>query len=262
MKETASDHSVLSEYQNGIQVITLNRPERMNALNPALILGLLNALEQANANDAVRVIVLKGAGKAFCAGADLNDVQDKLPAENIATSRLEQDKQDISTLQEVTRQLINNNKFVIGAIHGYAVGAGFEWAINCDFTVWADNAQAFFPEMKWGLFTTGAVTGLLPRIVGLVKAKEMLLFGERYTADQLHALGVAWRVVPPQDLEQETMAVAESIAALPQHAVSHLKPAINGACSQGLEWSLQTESSALLNAIQAPETQGLINTFS
>lgn len=251
---------VLSEYHEGIQLITLNRPERMNALVPALTQGLLEALQQANANDNVRVILLKGAGKAFCAGADLKDVAENLPVTNTAESR-EQDRNDIAILQDVTRAMINSNKFVIGVIHGYAVGAGFEWAINCDFTLWADDAQAFFPEMKWGLFTTGAVTGLLPRMVGLVKAREMLLFGERYSAEQLHQLGIAWRVVAEQDLDKQAMEVAKTIAGLPAHALSKLKPAINGACSEGLEWSLQTEASSLLEAIETPDIKGLVETF-
>ena len=259
MTDTTSNNPVLTEYKNGIQVITLNRPERMNALVPALTQGLLEALQQANANDQVRVIVLRGAGRAFCAGADLEDVKDTLPTEHTEKSEQEKDEQDIEVLQNVTREMINSQKFIVGAIQGYAVGAGFEWAINCDFTVWADDAQAFFPEMKWGLFSTGAVTGLLPRIVGLVKAREMLLLGERYTAEELQAIGVAWKVVSQKELTKQVMKTARTIAALPMHAVSQLKPAINGGCNESLEWSLQTESRALLNSIMAPDTKGLLD---
>ena len=257
----ASENPVLSHYENGIQVITLNRPKKLNAVNLALTQGLFKALQDANTNDNVRVIVLKGAGKAFCAGADLNHVQEDLVNSGTKRNKSTENEEEIEAMQEVTRQIINSHKFVIGAVQGYAVGAGFEWVLNCDFTLWASDAKAFFPEMQWGLFSTGAVTGLLPRMVGLVKAREMLLFGERYSAEQLHTMGAAWRVVPPQDLNQESMAVAEKIAALPMHSVALLKPALNGGCAENLEWSLQTESRALLKALNASDTRGLVETF-
>lgn len=256
-----SNNPVLSDVQNGIQVITLNRPKQLNAINLDLTQGLLKALQQANANDDVRVIVLNGAGKSFCAGIDLNHVQEDLLNSNAEQTNNGENSEEVEAMQEVTRQIINSHKFVIGAIQGYAVGAGFEWVLNCDFTLWASDAQAFFPEMQWGLFNTGAVTGLLPRMVGLVKAREMLLFGERYNAEQLHTMGLAWKVVAPQDLNQEAMAVAEKIAALPVHSVSQLKPALNGGCAEGLEWSLQTESRALLKTLNASDTKGLVESF-
>ena len=261
MTHATKEQSVLTDYQNGIQIITLNRPERLNAVNLALTQGLLAALQQANANDNVRVVVLNGAGKAFCAGADLKHVNDNLLTTDVKNGNSGEKEQEVYAMQEVTRQIINSKKFMVGAVQGYAVGAGFEWVLNCDFTLWTSDAQAFFPEMQWGLFNTGAVTGLLPRMVGIVKAREMLLFGERYSAEQLQDLGIAWRVVHPKDLTQETLSVAEKIAALPAHSVSQLKPAINGACSESLEWALQAESRALISAINAPDTKGLVKSF-
>ena len=258
MTAPSPENPVLSIYQNGIQVITLNRPKKLNAVNLALTQGLLKAFEDANANDDVRVIVLNGAGKAFCAGADLSHVQDDLLNSDKESTNSGGNEAEVEAMQAVTRQIINSHKFVVGAVQGYAVGAGFEWVLNCDFTLWANDAQAFFPEMQWGLFNTGAVTGLLPRMVGLVKAREMLLFGERYSAEQLHAMGAAWKVVPLNALNQETMAVAKKIAALPTHSVAQLKPAINGSCTEGLEWSLQTETKALVKALDAADTKGLV----
>ena len=261
MTTQTSDSPILSEIKDGIQIITLNRPARLNAVNLALTRGLLKAFQQANANDDVRVIVLKGAGKAFCAGADLNHVQEDLVSSDTKADETDKNEVEVEAMQEVTRQIIHSQKFVVCAVQGYAVGAGFEWVLNCDFTLWADDAQAFFPEMQWGLFSTGAVTGLLPRMVGLVKAREMLLFGERYSAEQLHAMGAAWRVVPPQDLNKEAMAVAEKIAALPVHAVQQLKPALSGGCSEDFEWSLHAETKALLKALNASDTKGLVDAF-
>ena len=85
---------------------------------------------------------------------------------------------------------------MIGAINGWAVGGGFEWAINCDFPIWAESARAFFPELKWGMFVTGGVSSLLPALAGLQTAREMMFLGERYDAKALLEKGVAWRVVP------------------------------------------------------------------
>ena len=166
-----------------------------------------------------------------------------------------------TALQDITREIVAGDKFVVGAIQGWAVGAGFEWAINCDFPIWAEGSRAFFPEMRWGLFPTGGITALLPRIVGLLKARELLLLGEKYDADQLLKMGIAWRVVAQTELLQEAMAVAQKIANLPPHAVSKLKQTMNHANLADLEETLQTEQKALMASVIHPETHRLLTEF-
>jgi enoyl-CoA hydratase/carnithine racemase len=150
---------------------------------------------------------------------------------------------------------------VVGAINGWAVGGGFEWAINCDFPIWAESARGFFPEVSLNLFVTGAVTSLLPAMVGLLKAREMLLFGDRYTAAQLHEMGVAWRVVPDVALMDEATATAERLAALPPLAARAMKRVLNAAASSDLERALALETEATVAGFMDPETTRLLKDF-
>ena len=177
--------TVLYDTSDAIATVTLNRPERLNAINPELLADLLGALRKANADPAVHVIVLGGAGRAFCAGDDLKEFDSQVgtPAETRAY---------IERIQDVTRALCFNRKMVVGAIHGWAVGGGLEWTINCDFVVMANDAQFFFPEVSLGIFVTGGVTRLLPQQIGMARARRMILLGERYTAKEVPALGFDW----------------------------------------------------------------------
>src|SRR4029078_7401777 len=124
----------------------------------------------------------------FCAGDDRREHVH--PADEAEARDL------VDAIQRATEAIIFGPKLVVGGINGWAVGGGFEWAINCDFPIWAESARAFFPEVSLNIFVTGGVTALLPALVGLNTAREMLYFGERYTAERLLDLGVAWRVVP------------------------------------------------------------------
>jgi len=248
---------VLTKQINDIRVITLNRPGCLNALNNDLITGLLNALKIANKEPLVKVIIINGAGKAFCSGDDIEDTLGNINHENIGIVQNEY----AENLQNVTREIICGNKFVIGAIHGWAVGAGFEWAINCDFSIWSNNAMAFFPEMKWGMFPTGGVTSLLPHIVGLVKAKELLLFGEKQSAEQLLSMGLAWKVVGQDKLMETAIEAAKTIAKFPEGSVQGLKQTINKACLNQLENTLTMESSEVIKAINHPDTVLLLEEF-
>ena len=172
---------------HGVRSLVLNRPQRLNAMNQRLILDVAKAFNDANADADTRVILLTGAGRAFCAGDDRHEHQHP--------GSREQARVFVESIQDATRAIVLGAKPVVGAINGWAVGGGLEWAINCDFPIWARSARGFFPEVSLNLFVTGGVTALLPALVGLVRAREMLYLGERYDAQTLHAWGVAWRVV-------------------------------------------------------------------
>lgn len=246
--------TVLSDLDaSGIRTITLNRPDRLNAMSVALIEDLTAALEEAGRDPATRVIILTGAGRAFCAGDDLKD---HTHPETEAEARIV-----VERIQQATRVLCGNPKLVIGAINGWAVGGGFEWAINCDLSIWSQDAKAFFPELSWGLFVTGGVTALLPAIVGLTKAREMLYLGEKYTAAELHALGLAWKVVPAVDLLPTARAVAAKIAALPAQAVADMKRALDRSAHLDLETAIKVETEATVRGFLDPETTQRIQNF-
>jgi len=246
--------TVLSELREGVRTITLNRPAALNAMSTELVAGLVDALEAANRDPDTRVVVLTGAGKAFCAGADLK--------ERSAGVTPELARRNVARIQQVTRAMVFGERLVIGAINGWAVGGGFEWAIGCDLTLWAESAQAFFPEVEWGLFVTGGATAILPALIGPARTKEMMLLGKRYCAPELLALGVAWRVVPDAALLDEARAVAARIAALPPRAVRDMKAVLNKATYADVETALALETEAAIRAGLDPDTATRVARFS
>ena len=239
--------TVLYEVRDAIATVTLNRPERLNAINPELLADLLKALREANADPAVHVIVLGGAGRAFCAGDDLKEFDSQVgtPAQTRAY---------IEKIQDVTRALCLNRKMVVGAIHGWAVGGGLEWTINCDFVVMADDAQFFFPEISLGIFVTGGVTRLLPQQIGTARARRMILLGERYSAEDVPALGFDWQIVAPDEVTAQARALALRIATLPQGPVRDLKQALRESAGSDLEGAMAIETEATLRGFLDPES--------
>lgn len=246
--------TVLSGLEDGVRTITLNRPERLNAINPALLADLRAALAQGNADPATRAMVLRGAGRAFCAGDDLKEFGSQ--AGNAADTRAY-----IESIQDITREIVLGDTFVVGAVHGWAVGGGLEWTIDCDLTLMAEGTRCFFPEISWGMFVTGGVTTLLPKMVGLGKTRELILFGERFDARQAMDWGIACKVVAEDDLFAEAEAVAARIAALPEGAVRDLKRVINRACHLDVEGAMALETEATVRGFLDPETAERVAAF-
>ena len=182
--------TVLSIDDGGVCVITLNRPARLNAINPALLAGLNGTLARADADERIGAIVLTGAGRAFCAGDDLVEQRSMLDADEAAITGF------VDAIQQVTRHLMFAETPVVAAVRGWAVGGAFSWPVNCDFSVWSDDARGFFPELRIGLYPSGAVTCLLPLQVGPVLAREMLYTSRKYSAAELLDCGLASEVVP------------------------------------------------------------------
>ena len=238
--------TVTSECSDGIRTITLNRPESLNAMNRALIDDVALAFDDANRDSQTRVIVLTGAGRAFCAG---DDRKAHIHPANEAEAR-----QLVDSIQRVTRSMLLGEKPVIGGINGWAVGGGFEWALNCDLSIWARGARAFFPEVSLNLFVTGAVTAILPAMVGLVKAREMLYLGRRYEAAELQRLGVAWRVVDDEHLVETCREAAAELAALPPKSLAAMKRVLNQCAAGDIERALELETEATVAGFLDPET--------
>ena len=246
--------TVLSEMvADGIRVITLNRPAKLNAMNVQLIRDVAEAFVHANEDNETKVIIFTGAGRAFCAGDDLQEHEHPESAEKA--------RELVESIQRCTTAIVEGPKPVVGAINGWAVGGGFEWAINCDFPIWSESAKGFFPEVSWGLFVTGGVTTLLPALVGLNKAREMLFLGERYSAEELARIGVAWRVVPDDDLMGCALATAEKLAQLPQQAVQAMKRVLNETAMTSLQAAMARETEATIDGFMDKETTGRISAF-
>ena len=245
--------TVTSECSDGVRTITLNRPQSLNAMNRQLLADTAHAFRAANADDAVRVILFTGAGRAFCAGDDRR--------EHSHPENEEEARALVDAIQQVSREILFGDKPVIGAIHGWAVGGGFEWALNCDLSLWSTDARAFFPEMSLNLFVTGAVTSLLPAMVGLVKAREMLLLGEQYTAAELRDLGIAWRVVDEYKLQAEAREVALRLAASPPRSIRAMKRVLNRCAVTDIERALELETDATVAGFLDPETTRRLQDF-
>ena len=254
MNDNFEYETVLSELDDsGVRTITLNRPERLNAMNRRLIDDVAASFDDAHRDPATKAIMFTGAGRAFCAGDDRREhVQ---PADEAEARDL------VVAIQRATEAIVFGEKPVVGAINGWAVGGGFEWAINCDFPIWAVSAKGFFPEVSLNVFVTGAVTALLPAMVGLLKAREMLFLGERYDATTLHDLGVAWRVVPDSDLMPAAREVASRLAQLPPLAAGAMKRVLNRTASTELTEALRLETDATVAGFLDPETTRLLKDF-
>jgi len=238
---------------NGVRTLSLNRPNSLNAMNRQLVDDVSMAFDNANADPATRVIIFTGEGRAFCAG---DDRKEHVHPENEAQAR-----DLVEAIQRATRAIVFGAKPVVGAINGWAVGGGFEWAINCDFPIWSQSAKGFFPEISLNLFVTGAVTSLLSALVGLNKAREMLFLGKHYAADELKTMGVAWRVVNHDELRDEAMVVATQLSQLPPLSVKAMKLVLNQCAASDLHKALQLETEATIAGFLDPETTKRLKEF-
>jgi len=214
-----SYETLIVETADGVSLIRFNRPEALNAFNDQLMDELTSALDAAEADEAVRCIVLTGSEKAFAAGADIKEMQSKTYVsayeENFITRNWER----------VTRC----RKPVIAAVAGYALGGGCEVAMMCDFIIAAETAKFGQPEITIGVSPGAGGTQRLTRLVGKSKAMEMILTGRMMDAAEAERSGLVSRVVAPDQLIEEVMKVARKIASLSPVSVMLTKEAVNSA---------------------------------
>ena len=244
--------TVLTIDGGGVCVITLNRPARLNAINPALLSGLNTALVRADSDERIGAIVLTGAGRAFCAGDDLVEQQSMRTADEAAIAGF------VDAIQQVTRHIMFGGTPVVAAVRGWAVGGAFSWPINCDFSVWSDDARGFFPEMRIGLYPSGAVTFLLPLQVGPAIAREMLYTSRKYGAVELLDCGLANEVVPGDKLLDAAIARAQALSALPAPARRALKRGLVDPHRTAIEAALEAETAAVVATMRDPDTYARI----
>ncbi|VAV86724.1 Enoyl-CoA hydratase =_ degradation of branched-chain amino acids and alpha-keto acids [hydrothermal vent metagenome] len=210
---------ILVDCNKPVGLITLNRPEAMNALNGQLMDELTCALRNFEQNEDIRAIVITGSAKAFAAGADIKEMQDK--------SYMDAYMNDFITAnwEEASRC----RKPVIAAVAGYALGGGCELAMMCDFILAADNAKFGQPEIKLGVIPGAGGTQRLTRFVGKSKAMEMVLTGRMMDAEEAERAGLVSRVVPVDDLVEDAMKTARKIADLSLPSVMIAKECVNKA---------------------------------
>jgi enoyl-CoA hydratase len=211
--------TIIVEIADGVALITLNRPDALNALNSQLLRELARAVEKADASDKVRCIVLTGSDKAFAAGADIKEMADK--------TFVEMYRENFFGAE--TDRFIKTRKPIIAAVSGYVLGGGCELAMMCDFIIASETAKFGQPEINLGVMAGLGGTQRLTRFVGKSKSMEMHLTGRFMNAEEAEKSGLVSRVVPVKKLKEEAMNAANKIAEKSLLATMAVKDAVNRA---------------------------------
>ena len=222
----------------GIGIITLDRPEALNALNAALITDLGQALDSYEADENIGCIILTGSNKAFAAGADISEMAPK--------SFMDAYRENFIT--DGWERVSQCRKPIIAAVAGFALGGGCEMAMMCDMIIAADNAKFGQPEITLGILPGAGGTQRLTRAIGKAKAMEMILSGRMIGAEEAERSNLVSRVVPAAELMEEAMKVAERIAHLSQPIVAMAKSAVNRAFETTLQEGVRYEKAVFYSA--------------
>jgi len=233
------EKNILIEKKNGVGIITLNRPDKLNAFNDELTFSLQDALKEMEKDQAVRAIIITGAGRGFCSGQDLQ------------SRSISQEMGQRPSLGDSIRRRYNPivikirrlEKPVIAAVNGVAAGAGASLAFACDFRIAADTVNFIQSFTKVGLVPDSGSTFMLPRLIGVTKAFELMLSAEKLGAAEALNLGLVNKVVPADALMTEAMTLAEKLAQGPTKAFGLTKRAVNRAVFFDLEELLEYEAS-------------------
>jgi 2-(1,2-epoxy-1,2-dihydrophenyl)acetyl-CoA isomerase len=238
---------LIETIEDGIATLIFNRPERLNALSTPIMQGLLDGLPRLAGNPVVKVVVLTGAGRAFCAGGDVKDMAQRGEQRSAAeaTARLR-------SRMEVSRILHELPKPTIAMINGPAAGAGLALALACDLRVAGTSARLVTAFVRVGFSGDFGGSFFLTRLVGTAKARELYFTGRPVEADEALSLGLVNRVVPDEELLTATMELARSLASGPSIALSLMKRNLNCAESGGLSELLDIEAA---NMVQAARTE-------
>ncbi|MCA1030421.1 enoyl-CoA hydratase/isomerase family protein [Bacillus timonensis] len=203
---------------NGIAHIQLNRPKVLNAINRQMVKEIVQALEFFDHDDDVKVIILSGKGRAFAAGADIDEMA------NASTIQLELMNQFVDW-----DKLTFIKKPIIGAVHGFALGGAFELALCCDMLFASEDAKFGFPEVNIGVMPGAGGTQRLTKLIGKTRALEWLWTGEQMTANQAYELGIINRLIAPEVLIEETYKFAEKIVNQPALSIRFIKESVHRA---------------------------------
>jgi enoyl-CoA hydratase/carnithine racemase len=242
------------EKKNGIAIAIFNRPAVLNAFRQATLREFKSILDDVQADDTIRVVIITGNGRAFSAGIDLKEMANS--SSDVRT--LKQEYDELQAIQDVTRRMVHLPKIIIAAVNGIAVGIGVETALASDIRLAADKATFAFTEVKRALFETNGVMYILPRLVGLGRALQMLLTGEIVSAlDALNA-GLVTRVVAQEQLMEYAIDMAQTIAANAPLSVRLVKQTMQKTYDLDLEAMMQLEVDGMM---QCSRSEDLIEGF-
>lgn len=239
-----TNSTLLVDVNDGVMTLTFNRPEKLNAIDNGLAQALLETIESAAVDGAVRALRVRGNGRAFCAGRDVTEA----PTER-----------DLVLVQAVAASLVRLDKPVLFAVHGWTVGAGLEWMLNADIVVAASGSRFKLPEASLGVFVTGGLSATLPAYTGLSRAKALTLLGDEFSPEQACAWGLVWQVVGLAELETVSAELAKRLAALRPAVVSHFKRVFNEVGLTNFDRAVQLENEAqraLSSKASSPKRDG------
>lgn len=229
----SEENTVLSHLESQVLTLTLHRPAKLNSMTYELCDALVAALTQAGSDPAVRCVVLRGAGKAFCAGQDLASI----------------DTPDLSAIVKsccnpLVQAITGLEKPVVAAVHGVAAGAGANLALACDFVVASTEASFIQSFIHVGLIPDTGGSFMLPRLVGLARASALTMLGEKLSATDAAAIGLIYKAVEPAAFEQTVSSLAARLAGLPTKAVGATKKLLHASLSNSLSDQLLEEAAA------------------
>ncbi len=245
-----SYETILTTVTGPVGILTLNRPDALNALNRQVMLDVVHALNTWEQDDAVRAIIITGSQKAFAAGADIRELQSVHYLDALHTQFLKE-----------WERVADCSKPTIAAVAGYALGGGCELAMMCDFILAADNARFGQPEVKIGTLPGMGGTQRLTRLVGKSKAMEMCLTGRLMDAEEAERAGLVSRIVPLNELQDEALEVANRIAGFSAPAVQLNRMCINAALNTTLEQGIAIERQAFLSLFGTDDQQEGMQAF-
>lgn len=231
MKSTENDHLIVDK-KEGILKLTLNRPESLNAFSSEMIMGLKEAIKQAENDEEVRVIVLSGAGRAFSAGGDVKKMGDRTPI--MTYERL-------GNLNELILSMKDLEKPIIAVVHGYAAGAGFNLALACDMILASEDSKFIMSFSKVGLISDGGGLYFLPRLVGTYRAKELLFNAEPINVKEAYNLGIVNHIYSTEEFENKVNEFAAKMAAGPTKAYGFIKKIADQSLQSNLKEILEQE---------------------
>jgi len=240
--------------ENGVGTLIMNRPDKFNAVNRDLALGMQQKLLEWSEDPTVRAIVLKGSGKAFCAGQDLNEVMDP-------ENKLDLSKIVAEHYNPLIKQIREIEKPVIGAINGVAAGAGANIALACDITIAAESASFIQAFSKIGLIPDSGGTYTLPRLVGYQKAAALMMLGDKVSAADAEKMGMIYKMVSDDQFEAEIKTVSEKLAQMPTKGLGLTKRALNYGLNNSLEKQLDIEEQLQTAAAQTEDYHEGVSAF-
>lgn len=241
-----SPNAVILEERGPVAILRLNRPDVLNALDIPMAEALLSAVETIARQPKFRAVLIRGEGRAFCAGGDVGGFQKASNVEVHIEALIGPFHKAIETLTALPQPSI-------AMLHGAVAGAGLSLALAADFAVAADNAKFTLAYSRIGTSPDGSSSWFLPRIVGLRKAKEIALLADLFDAAEAHSLGLVNRIVPPDQLEQEAMALASRLAAGPTAAYGRIKSLLQGSFGASLSEQLDAERQAFLGSTRTAD---------